>query len=182
MPLYRPRTWTIPSSPGLHACAIPPFTCLMQALYMDTSALYGSLCMNNSAIYGPYTGPAHGQFRPLRTSMHRQFLHLRALYTPCTWTLPPSTGLYAWMIPPLTGLIQALYMHKSALYGLLCMGNSLCVALYKPRTLTNPASTGIFTRTNPCQWPLYRPCTNESLELWEDENESLELWNVHHFP
>ena len=73
-------------------------------------------------------------------------------------------------------------MHKSALYGLLCMGNSRCVALYKHRTLTIPASTGIYTRTNPCQWPLYRPCTNESLELLENENESLELWNVHHFP
>ena len=56
------------------------------------------------------------------------------------------------------------------------------VALYKPRTLTIPASTGIYTRTIPCQWSLYRPCANESLELWENENESLELWNVHHFP
>ena len=91
-------------------------------------------------------------------------------------------GLYAWTSPPFTGLIQALHMYKSALYGPLCMGNSVCVALYKPRTLTIPASAGIYTRTIPCQWSLYRPCTNESLELWENENESLELWNVHHFP
>ena len=99
-------------------------------------------------------------------------------------------------------------MDTSALYGSLCMDNSAIygpytghahghfrplrvsmhgqfrvrVALYKPRTLTTPASTGIYTRTIPCQWSLYRPCANESLELWENENESLELWKVHHFP
>ena len=33
-------------------------------------------------------------------------------------------------------------MHKSAPYGLLCMGNSLRVALYKPRALTIPAPYG----------------------------------------
>ena len=134
MPLYRPRTWTIPSSPGLHACAIPPFTCLMQALYMDTSALYGPLCMNNSAIYGPYTGPAHGQSRPLRASMHRQSLHLRALYTPCTWTLPPSTGLY----------MHGQFRHLRA--------------LYRPCTWTLPPSTGLYAWTIPCACgPLQAP-------------------------
>ena len=150
MPLYRPRTWTIPSSPGLHACAIPPFTCLMQALYMDTSALYGSLCMNNSAIYGPYTGPAHGQFRPLRTSMHRQSLHLRALYTPCAWTLPPSTGLYAWTTPPFTGLIQAMHMDTSAPLRVSMHGQfRVRVALLQPPYSDNPCLHGHLYTDNP---------------------------------
>ena len=68
---------------------------LIQAPHMDNSVLSGSPCMCKCALYVPYASPVHGHVRPLRVSMHEQLRHLRALYRPCTWTIPPSPDLYA---------------------------------------------------------------------------------------